>query len=146
MNDFRWQNVLKLWPGEGLGSSWECSCRSGRRLWSHIPAKRAQDLEFESILRATWVQVGPKMAEVATKIVILSSFLELSWMIFRLLSPIFAEMGEVEKRRTVQRFWWIFRIWSIAWRLLDAILEEIWSNSRSHFRSCGYDLSFLATC
>ena len=67
-------------------------------------------------------------------------------MIFRLLSPIFAEMGEVEKRTTVQLFLRIFRIWSIAWRLLDAILEEIWSNSRSHLRSCGYDMSFLATC
>ena len=92
------------------------------------------------------MQVGPKMAEVATKTAILASFLELSLMMFRLLSPIFAEMGEVEKRTTVERFWWIFRIWSIAWMLLDAILEEIWSNWRSHLRSCSYDLSFLATC
>ena len=65
------------------------------------------------------------MAEVASKITILASFWELSWRIFQLLSPIFAEMGEVQKRTTVQRFWWIFRIWSIAWRLLDAILEEL---------------------
>ena len=44
------------------------------------------------------------MAEVASKITILASFWELSWRIFQLLSPIFAEMGEVEKRTTVQAF------------------------------------------
>ena len=48
--------------------------------------------------------VGAKMAEVASKITILASFWELSGRIFQLLSPIFAEMGEVEKRTTVQRF------------------------------------------
>ena len=47
------------------------------------------------------MQVGAKIAEVATKIAILASFGELSWMIFWLLSSIFAEMGEVEKRTTL---------------------------------------------
>ena len=46
------------------------------------------------------MQVGAKMAEVATKIAILASFWKLCWRIFLLLSPIFAEMGEVEKRAT----------------------------------------------
>ena len=68
------------------------------------PPREPQDFEFESILRATWVQVGAKMAEVVTNIAILVSFWRLFYRIFRLLSPIFAEMGEVEKRTTVQHF------------------------------------------
>ena len=50
------------------------------------------------------MQVGAKMAEVVTNIAILVSFWGLFYKIFRLLSPIFAEMGEVEKRTIVQRF------------------------------------------
>ena len=84
-----------------LGSSWEWSCMSGRRLWSQNLTERAQECKFDVMLTAIWEQVAPKMAEVATKIAILASFWELSWMI---LFPIIAEMGEVEKRTTVQRF------------------------------------------
>ena len=55
-------------------------------------------------------------------------------------------MGEVEKRTTVQRFWWILRVWGVVWTVLAAILSEIWTYLRHHSRAWGYYLSFLATC
>ena len=44
----------------GLGSSWEWSCMSGRRLWSQNLAERAQNWKFDELFRVTWEQVAPQ--------------------------------------------------------------------------------------
>ena len=58
----------------GLGSSWEWSCMSGRRLWSQNLAERAKTGNLMSFLGSLGSKLRPKMAEVATKIAILASF------------------------------------------------------------------------
>ena len=84
---------------------------------------------------ASWSQDGRSCDQDRDLGVILGAILEDVFVV----KPDLVEMGEVEKRTTVQRFWWIFRIWSVAWRLLEVILSGIRGNLRSYSGSWGYD-------